>query len=253
MEDKIRLNIRGGGIFSKMMLAIQNIVKFEYELENCYLNIADNRALSPEGTSPLDSIINQTYDYNYTFVECKPLNPYTNIDRVEKSEEYNKLKQVASQLNYKRELFVLVDDYVYLAGIKDRTIGVHIRLCDMNIAHGADYGIVTFNDYVKAIQQELKSNNANIFVASDNEESILKLKSLFGSRISYVPNLIRAETEVEDSSLLQAKNFKSIKFWQEAFLEMLLLSKCSTLICRTSNVANMAIISSNSIKKTIML
>ena len=99
----------------------------------------------------------------------------------------------------------------------------------------------------------MPSCRTNIFVASDNEESILKLKTIFGNRISYVPNLIRAKTEIEDSSTLQSDNFRSTKFWQEAFLEMLLLSKCSTLICRTSNVANMAIISSNSIKKIIML
>lgn len=253
MKDKIRLNIRGGGIFSKMMLAIQNIAKFEYGIENCYLNIADNRALGLGDVSPLDSVINQSYDESYNFVDCKPINPYTNIDRVEESGEYLKLKQVASQLKYKPELLVLVDDYVYLLGINKDTVGVHIRLCDMNIAHGADYGVVTFNDYVEAIQKELQYDNTNIFVASDNEESILKLKAIFGNRVLYVPSLIRAKTEVEDSSLLQLHNFKNIRFWQEAFLEMLLLSKCSTLICRTSNVANMSIISSNTINKIVML
>jgi len=254
MKDKIKLNIRGGGgIFSKIMLAIQNIAKFEYELKNCYLNIADNRALSPEGISPLDSIIDQTYDDRYASVDCKLLGTYNNRNRVEKSIEYEKLKHIASQLKYKSELSVLVDDYVHLLGIKDKTIGVHVRLCDMNIIHGADYGVLAFNNYLEAIQEELKSNNANIFVACDNEESILKLKVIFGDRISYVPNLIRAKTETEDSFTLQLDNFRSTKFWQEAFLEMLLLSKCSTLICRTSNVANMAIISSNNIKKITML
>lgn len=253
MADKVRLHIRGGGVFSKMMLAIQSLAHLGYELENCYLNIADHRALSPEGTNPLDSIIDQSYDPSYASVDCRFLDTYNNKNRVEESKEYEKLKRIASQLKYKPELSVLVDDYVYLLGIKDKTIGVHIRLCDMNIAHGKDYGVLTFNDYLQAIQEELKSNNTNIFVASDNEESILKLKAIFGNRISYVPKLIRAKTEIEDSYVLQSDNFRSVRFWQEAFLEMLLLSKCSTLICRTSNVANMAIISSNSIKKITML
>jgi hypothetical protein len=252
MADKVSLQITGGGVFSKMMLAIQSIAHLGYELENCYLNIVDDRALSPERTNPLDSIIDQSYDSSYIPVGCIFAPSYNSRDRVEESGDYEKLKRIASQLKYKPELSVLVDDYVYLLGIKDNTIGVHIRLCDMNIIHGADYGVLTFNDYLEAIQEELKSNNANIFVASDNEESILKLKAIFGNRISYVPNLIRAKTEIEDSSVLQSDNFKSTKFWQEAFLEMLLLSKCSTLICRTSNVANMAIISSNSIKKITM-
>lgn len=253
MTDKVRLHITGGGIFSKMMLAIQSIADLGYDLESCYLNIADHRALSSEGTNPLDSIINQTYDPSYASVDCRFLDSYNTKNRVEESKEYEKLKHIASQLKYKPELSALVNDYVYMLGIKDNTIGVHIRLCDMNILHGADYGVFSFSDYYFKICKELKSSNANIFVASDNEESILKLKTIFGNRISYVPNLIRAKTEIEDSSTLQSDNFRSTKFWQEAFLEMLLLSKCSTLICRTSNVANMAIISSNSIKKIIML
>ena len=252
MADKVSLQITGGGVFSKVMLGIQSIAHLGYELENCYLNIVDDRALGSEGINPLDSIINQSYDSSYIPVGCIFLPSYNNRDRVEESGEFEKLKRIASQIKYKPELSALVDDYVYLLGIKDKTIGVHIRLCDMNIIHGADYGVLTFNDYLEAIQEELESNNANIFVASDNEESILKLKAIFGNRISYVPNLIRAKTEIEDSSVLQLNSFKSTKFWQEAFLEMLLLSKCSTLICRTSNVANMAIISSNSIKKITM-
>lgn len=253
MKDKIRLNVRGGGVFSKMMLAMQNIAKFEYGLENCYLNIADRRALGVGDSNPLDFVLEQTYGESYLFIECKPLAPYTNLSRVEDSEDYLNLKKEASKLKYKQILRVLLDDYTYLYSINSNTLGVHIRLCDMNIAHKTDYGVVNFNDYVKAIQKELEYSDTNVFVASDNEESILKLRAIFGSRISYVPNLIRAKTETEDSSLLQLQNFNNVKFWQEAFLEMLLLSKCSKLICRTSNLANMAIISSNTIKKTIML
>ena len=253
MKDRIRLDIEGGGIFSKMMLAIQNIEKYEYDLSSCYFNIADSRAINLDGRNPLDSILQQTRSDEYNVIKCKPLVPYNNIERIDKSSEYLNLKHIASQLKYKPELLVLVDDYTYLLGIRKSTVGVHIRLCDMNLAHGKDYGILTFNDYVEAIKKELNYSDANVFVASDNEESILKLKQIFGNRISFIPKLIRAKTEIEDSSKLQEKNFKSVRFWQEAFLETLLLSRCSKLICRTSNLANMAIINSNTFKEIIML
>ena len=252
MKDKIRLNIRGGGIFSKMMLAIQNIAAFDYGIENCYFNIADNRALGLYDSNPLDSIINQSYDERYVFGESKPLMPYSIHNRIEESVDYLKLKYIASQINYKQELKVLVDDFKYMLGIDQNTLGVHLRLCDMNIEHGTDYGYFTFEDYVKKIKQEL-DYNTKIFVASDNNESIKKLQTLFGNRILYVPELIRAEKEVENSIKLQLDNFRKDRFWREAFIEMLLLSKCSKLICRTSNLANMAILSSNTIQKIIML
>lgn len=252
MKSKIRLNIGGGGIFSKMMLAIQNVATFDYSIENCYFNIADNRALGVNDFNPLDSILNQTYNEEYVFVDCKPLVPYSVHNRIESSNDYLKLRYLVSQLNYKQELKVLVDDFTYMLGIDQNTIGVHLRLCDMNIQHGADYGYFTFDDYVNKIKQEL-DYNTKVFVASDNEESLSKLQIIFGNRILYLPGLIRAKTEIEDSVKLQISNFRDSRFWREAFIEMLLLSKCSKLICRTSNLANMSILSSNTIQKIIML
>lgn len=253
MKDKIFLNIGGGGIFSKMMLALQNIAVYDYGIENCYLNIADNRAIDETQKNPLDFILEQSYDEKYKHVDCRGFAPYSKVDRIEKSSKYDEYRYAASNLKYKQTLRVLLDDYTYLYNINSSTVGVHIRLCDMNLAHKEEYGILTLEDYIEAIQKEITYSDTNIFVASDNEESLLKLQAVFGNRIRYVPRLIRAKTEIEDSSKLQAFNFRSVKFWQEAFLEMLLLSRCSKLICRSSNLANMAIVSSNTIKKTIML
>jgi hypothetical protein len=252
MKDKIKLNIRGGGIFSKMMLAIQNIATFDYGIENCYLNIADNRALGLNDSNPLDSILNQTSTEEFVYVECKPLAPYSVHNRIEDDTDYLKLRYIVSQLRYKQELKVLIEDFVYMLGIDKDTIGVHLRLCDMNIQHGTDYGYFTFDNYVDKIKQELEYNT-KVFIASDNNESIKKLQVLFGNRILYLPGLIRAEIEAENSTKLQIQNFREVRFWREAFTEMLLLSKCSKLICRTSNLANMSVITSNTIQKIIML
>lgn len=252
MGDKIKLDIEGGGIFSKMMIAIQNTEKCEYGIENCYFNIVDSRALGENGFNPFDYILNQSYDESYKSIRYTGHKIYDKEVVLQDSTEFQNLKEIASKLNYKQELKVLVDDYLYMLGMDQDTIGVHVRLCDMNIAHVRDYGYVSFEDYVEALKRELDLSN-KVFVASDNKESIFKLQKLFGRRIVFLKDLIRAETEIENSADLQAKHFKEEKFWREAFLEMLLLSKCSKLICRTSNLANMAIISSNTLQKIITL
>lgn len=250
--DKIKLNVGGGGIFSKMMIAVQNTEKYGYGLENCYFDTTDERALGHDGSNPFNFILDQPYHDSYRRVQYNGHKIYDKQEKIEESLEFANLKAIAAKLKYKQELRVLLDDYLYLLGVDQNTIGVHIRLCDMNIAHVKDYGYVSFDDYAEAIRKELDLGG-KIFVASDNKESITKLQRLFGKRVIFLKDLIRAETEIEDSSNLQAKYFKEERFWREAFLEMLLLSRCSKLICRTSNLAHMAIISSNTIKKIIRL
>ena len=122
----------------------------------------------------------------------------------------------------------------------------------MNIHHGDVYGNLVFEDFLNEIQK-LKEDGKKIFVASDNNESLSKLKSLYNDDIVYVNDFLRGETETEDTLILQANHFKDVQLWEEAFIEMLLLSKCGTLICRTSNLNNVAIIYSNSLKKIIRI
>jgi hypothetical protein len=255
MKSKVRVNIEAGGIFSKMMSAIQNIQQRGYDIEQCYLNIADTRALNEAGFNPLDYVLDQALEDDYEHFYCVYIPSYNSKNangygRVEESEEYLKLKEIASKIKYRKDFLDIVASYS--EQITKDTIGVHIRLCDMNLLHTAEYGSLTFEDFIKAIEKEI-SPTSKLFVASDNTESLKKLQTLFKDRILYVDDMIRAATEDSNSSSIQLDCFQEERFWKEAFLEMLLLSKCSKLICRTSNLANMAIISSNTIEKIIML
>lgn len=122
----------------------------------------------------------------------------------------------------------------------------------MNIYHKNDYGNLVFEDFLNEIQK-IKDEGKKIFVASDNNESLSKLKSLYNDDIVYVDGFLRGETETEDTLILQKNHFKDVRLWEEAFIEMLLLSRCGTLICRTSNVNNVAIIYSNNLKNIIRI
>jgi hypothetical protein len=253
-KNKVKVSVSGGGIFSKLMMALQNIEELDYRIGDCYLNVVDSRALPEDGTNPFDFVLDQifTKEEDYLDATFNQHSSYSRYNKIYQSSEFDRLRAIAAGLKYKPELTALVDEYTNALGIDENTIGVHVRLCDMNIHHKQDYGEVFFDNYVEIIERLLKPES-NIFVASDNNESIKKLQSLYGNRILYLEGFLRAETEVEDTMNLQLEHLKEKRFWQEAFIEMLLLSKCSELICRTSNLVNMAIISSNTFKTVTML
>ena len=50
-------------------------------------------------------------------------------------------------MKIKKELLDEVKYYQDKFNIDESTVGVHIRLTDMNIVHGNDYGVLTFEDF----------------------------------------------------------------------------------------------------------
>jgi hypothetical protein len=237
-----KLDIGAGGIFSKYMFGLQNAAK--YNCESFYLNVTDDRVV-PFG---FDFVLDQDKVEEFTTIPCENLGTYDKKNPIEKSIYYNIYKDLIKKIKIKKEILDKVNEYVEKFNIDDNTVGVHIRLTDMNIHHQKQYGILTFDDFVSKI-----SLDKNIFVASDNHESIKKLQEIFGDNIKFIPEMIRCEKETDDSTILQIDNFKNEQFWIESFIEMLLLSKCGKLICRTSNLSNASILHSNKIKEIIRL
>ena len=246
MERKYKLNVRFGGIYSNVMIGLQYMGWRGFSVESCYLNV-DALELNP-----LDYVLDQKLAAEYETIQAQSMATFHHRNRVDKSGQYPTLKQLATTLRYKQELLDLVDRYIEKFNIDSKTVGVHVRLCDMNILHSDLYGYVTYGDYVREIQKHIDSDST-LFIASDNEESVEKLQRDFNCKVNYVPGMIRGSTESENTYDLQLNNFTRKELWVEAFLDMLLLSKCSKLICRTSNLANMSIISSNTINKIIMI
>ena len=236
------INVAGGGIFSKYMLCVQNLANIDFE--KVYLNIIDNRT----DNNMFNSVLNQTLTDNLTNIECNHIQGYNNQNKIELSNKFNNYKNVVSKFNFKDDLLDKIKILQEQLNITEKTIGVHVRLTDMNIHHVNDYGSSNFDDYLKYFNEY-----DDFFVASDNKESLNKLVDIFGDKIKYVPNIIRGETKKENTSLLQLTNFKNNIFWEEAFIEMFLLSKCGSLICRASNLTNAAIVHSDTIKNIIRI
>lgn len=246
MKCKYRMNIRFGGIYSNVVIGIQYLQAEGFNIEDCYLNIIDLDC------NPLDYVLDQELEEDFEDVRVDKMPTYHHKNRIDEDTRYSDLKVIANKLPYKKELLDLVDKYVKEFNINENTLAVHMRLCDMNIVHKDSYGYLTYEDYITAINKEINSDTT-LFVASDNLESIEKLKRDFNGKVSYVPDMIRGMTETENTCDLQLNNFTKKELWVEAFTDMLLLSKCSRLVCRTSNLANMAIITSNTLNKIIMM
>lgn len=243
-----------GGVFSKFIFGLKNAIL--HESDSYYFNVTDTTRTNSD---IFNSVLNQTLmsdnniesDILIKEVDCQHLGNYSKFNPIEFSPNLPKYKEIIKKIELNKELLEKVKFYQDQFNIDESTVGVHVRLTDMNIVHGNDYGFLSFEDFKSQMKPDVK-----YFVASDNYESLKKLKDLYGDNINYVDGLIRAKLETDDTSTMFLNNpvvFKNKQFWFESFLEMLLLSKCGKLICRTSDLSNVAIIYSDTIKEITRL
>jgi hypothetical protein len=251
MGKNYTINVKAGGVFSKFIFTIQNIQKIDVDFESVYINNCDDRSLTGN-ENIFNFIFEQNIGENQIPHKCEHLGNYDKLKPIENSDKLNDYKKIVNKLKFNKNFNDIFQKHLNELKIDETFIGLHIRLCDMNIVHAKDYGTVTFDDFINELQKHI-TNDTRVFVASDNYESIEKLKKILGDKLFYVDNFIRGKNENENTANLQLVNFKNKKLWEEAFIEMLLLSKCGTLICRSSNVNNVSIIYSNTIKKIIRL
>lgn len=129
------------------------------------------------------------------------------------------------------------DSFCKLHNIGEDTLGVHIRMNDMNAWHGDQFGEIIFKDYKKAIDKKLsKRNIKNIFISSDNNETLAKLKNRY-SNLVYHKNVFRANKEQQPGTEdeLRAMGFEKLRgkyAFESPFLDFLTLIKCGHFIGR---------------------
>ena len=249
--DRFKLNVDAGGIFSKFIFIIQNLNSINANFKHVYINNVDERSLTGENNI-FDFILDQTNVETWPSIDCVHHGNYSKILPIESSPNLLQYKKIVKKIKLNQTIIDKFNFYLNKYNINETYLGVHIRLCDMNIYHDRDYGVVSYDDFLKCIKTE-KQPGMKIFLSSDNHESIEKLKAEFGDDIVYIDGFLRGDSETEDTMTLQLTNFKNLRLWEEAFIEMLLLANCGQLICRTSNFNNVSVIYSNTIKKIIRL
>ena len=155
---------------------------------------------------------------------------------------YPRFSGLCKKLQFNRSLLDRADVYREIM-IDDNTLGLHLRMGDMNKGH-KHYGIIHYEDYKTALEKVTEKHNiTKIFLASDEEKNIEKLIADFPNiKINYIKEAKRI-CNVPD----MLKGMKDEKIFLDIILDVLLLSKCKHLLYRVSNVANLAILLSDTL------
>ena len=250
---KIKLNLDEklrAGIFSQFMMMVGNITNSD--IEEIYFDAMNNKIEK----NPFDWVFDQYYNESFINLECQHYGVYTDnnsngLGPIENSLNYNNYKYALSKIKFKKNILDFINNNT--KDFNQNCLGVHIRLGDMNILH-PQYGNLKTDDYVNKIKNIFEKENFDrIFVASDNEKSLDVLQNEFNSQLLFIPDMIREENDNFNSFRLQKEQLNNNIFWEEAFIECLLLSRCNQLLCRVSNLANATIIFSNTITKIYRL
>lgn len=249
----VKIECIGGGIFSRLMLVLQSIenqiINVE-NIDNIYIGVDDSRNHIEFTSNPFDFVFEQDPDmviHKNLYCHFMPaINPTTEFI---KSNKCARLRTIASKLRLKESVLWQVPP------MRPSTLGIHIRLTDMDSIHGDIYGISDFKCYTDKIEEVLNNSYfKNITVASDNEESILKLRKIYPN-IMVNPN-VRNRNDSEyggDYLQYQMDQMNSEIFWVSTFIEMLTIASCQSLIYRVSNFNNAAVVFSDTIKESYLV
>jgi hypothetical protein len=261
----IQLNsIPGGGLFSLFHLCLEEII---FLLENNEISLSTLKSFKL--VLPKDHVFRKKMLFDDIFLydknEAKIFNAYTRHFKFNNASDDKEilvlLKKIVNKNTINPSILNQVNYYKDLFNINENTLGVHVRLTDMNAIHGDIYGTFTTEDYIFKIDDFLNrhKNINNVFIASDNIVSINKIEKYYNDKditISYINDIdFREPQEYSENTNYVVNKFNefNLNFHVNIFMEMLVLSKCAYLIHRTSDFSNASIIYSDTFKDIIRL
>lgn len=252
MKDGVIIFVSGGGVFSMFHQFLENLLRIDYENYKQYRMYITSTYV--QNNYIFDNVFHYEDVSGFTTLNTSFMtqNSFLQIN------EYNRLselKKISSTFKFQDFILDKVNTFVNENYINKNTLGVHLRLTDMNIYHPS-YGVITIDNYISKIKEYLESNKEikNIFLASDNEESINIIKEKIPNYpIIWNSDSYRVKNIVDDNFQFQVDNLNNPDFYQKNVIEALILSKCGILIHRISDFANFSILFSESFKDIICL
>lgn len=144
-------------------------------------------------------------------------------------------------IRIKPHIIKRVEDFYSDKMASKHCIGVHIR----NLAHKREqpkHELPSMEKYICKINnviQKAGTSNIVIFVATEVEEAIGKLRNIFGDLVIVQPNVERAPRFSEKwNGIVHIDNKNpSAKLGEDILIDCLLLAKCNTFVHITSNIA----------------
>ena len=241
------------GTMGQLMMTIENIEDKISHLDHIE-GITIRNTRERINANPFDHIfIPHNSSTPYTEIYVSPVkHPYRESIPPDRMLKY---KTIISKFVINPEITERFENIKNELSINETFLGVHVRLSDMNAAHANSYGFTYFEDFVTKIDEVMETNEySKIFIASDTQEAIGKLKTIYGNKMICYDDFDRLKEEYGDLISYIARNLPTNKKWiQDTFIEMLLLGRCGGLIHRVTNFANITKVYSNTIKKEYFL
>lgn len=127
-----------------------------------------------------------------------------------------------------------------------KTLGVHIRGTDYRLNYNGHPVVVTVEDEIEVIRDAIEQYGfEQIFVATDEDESLQRIRDIFGDRVLYCDDAFRSVdgTAVHDSTSDREKHHYHLGL--EVLRDVYFLSACTGLVAGQSNVSFFAMVINN--------
>ena len=216
----------------------------QYGIDDAYDNI-------------LNYVLDQKTDHTYQEMGELPIGDwYSRFKKIEESPNLDRYKRTLKKIKIKNHIYNKTEKFCIENNIGPHTLGVHVRMTSMVIhTKRPDEVDIQWEDYFKTIDYTLRSGNyANLFIASDNHESLEILDRRYPNMVKYFPNMLRFPKILIDNYddwHWDYDQFFMKPWWEESFIEAMTLARCGGLVCRESNLANVAVVFSNSIRQVV--
>jgi hypothetical protein len=234
----VNIKINGLGIGGSLTILFNWLCLFGDKVENIYVDLSDGwKESTGINKNIFDLILDQRKIEGAPEIQISGHYLHNFNDDV-----LGDIRNIINdKIKIKPEILKKINDVIERNEITNinELCGVHIRLTDMFDYHSDIYGKVDFDSYLSEMYK--LSEDTKYFIASDNSESISKLKNIFGKRIHYISDITRTKNEKDTGKNFRSKNknviftlgvdrLKSDDNVINDFIDLMILSKCNKLI-----------------------
>jgi hypothetical protein len=232
LPKKAHLLCLSVGSVGNLSMAMNHLYFMSGTCEQIYMDFTKKSLTGWENQNPYDDVMDQMLTDEFVSVSCWG-NELMNYGEDSLIDIRNTVKPY---FKFKQSLVDKIDRFCEDNHVNHNTVGVHVRMNDMNAWHGDQFGFVYYEDYTKHI--DILLNDAhNIFVASDNYETLNKLIERYGDKVVYHKEVRRSEKEHQEGNHKELrdmghKRLSGYENFVTPFDDLLSLIKCGSLIGR---------------------
>lgn len=206
----------------------------------------------PLNDSTIDDALNGVYDVSDIFMvgdldfdirnkfliknihSYEPLLLWTLLDtELEKVHRKNIHKIIINNIKIKKQITNKINKFYNNFFEKD-VLAVHVRGTDKKLEYpGKSLPLQT---YLDTIERKLTEKDSQIFVASDNNEAIMKIFKAFGKKRTIARPAVRMSKYFSKDPICLT-SATGPEHGEECLIDCVLMSKAQRLICTDSNVA----------------